>query len=190
MLSIKQLLLGISLIGTASLAYSLELGGSLDKLSVPSKGELIIDGKRISYKPWSTDSIKTGSPALIFHMAARMSSEQIIDPLRKKLDEQNYTPGSFQPITVVNLDDAMWGTAGIIGGELEKNKRAHPSAILVADESGRGLKAWQLKGNGVTVALLDSSGKIVYLKEGKLSDGDVNTIITKLNKEIARVASN
>lgn len=186
MKNIKNIVLSLSLIGASAFCAALELGGTLPSLAVPSKGELILDGDKVRHQAWSTEQIATGSPALIFHVAARMSSDSIIAPLKERLNQGNYEPGSFQSISVINLNDALWGTAGLVGSELEKNKREHPEAILVADKKGSGIDAWQLKKGTVAFILLDQNGKIRYLKEGELSADDVNTIIALLNEEIAR----
>ncbi|WP_373078255.1 YtfJ family protein [Zhongshania sp.] len=188
MLRFKKCLLGLALLGSIS-SYALEIGGTLADVSIPTKGELVLNKSKIDYKAWSTETIRRGSPALIFHLAARMSSDNIIAPLRSRLEERNFTPGSFQSISVVNINDAMWGTSGMVSGEMEKNKRAHPEATMVADDASRGLKAWQLKESSVAVILLDANGKIRYLKEGKLSSKDIDTIMSLLDKEIAQVAS-
>ncbi|MEX1669541.1 YtfJ family protein [Zhongshania guokunii] len=190
MLNLKKVLLGLTLITGACSSYAVEMGGTLPDVSIPTKGELLLNKSKVTYKNWSSSSIQRGSPALIFHMAARMSSDKIIAPLRERLEKEDFTPGSFQSISVVNIDDALWGTSGLVSSEMEKNKRAHPEAILVADDGGRGLKAWQLKKGDVAVMLLDAKGEIRYLKEGSLSSDDINTIIGLLNTEIARVASN
>ena len=75
---------------------------------------------------------------------------------------------------------------GLVTSELAKNKRAHPQAVLVADDEGRGLKAWSLEPKGVAVILLNTDGNIRLLKEGKLSEEDVNDIISALDDEIAK----
>lgn len=186
MSAIKNIVLSLSLLALPALSNALELGGNLPSLDVPSKGELLIDGKEVQHQPWSTSQITTGTPALIFHLAARMSSDSIIAPLKKRLDENNYEPDSFQSISIINLNDALWGTSGLVSSELEKNKREHPQAILVADDEGRGLDAWQLKKGTVAVILVDFNGEIRYLKQGKLNDDDINTIITLLDEEIAK----
>jgi YtfJ family uncharacterized protein len=188
MLRLKKYLLGLALLGSIN-SYGLELGGTLADVSIPSKGELVLNKSKVDYKSWSTASIQRGSPALIFHLAARMSSDNIIAPLRTRLEEQDFAPGSFQSISVVNIDDAMWGTSGMVSSEMEKNKRAHPEAVLVADDASRGRKAWQLKESSVAVILLDANGKIRYLKEGKLGRKDIDTIMALLNTEISQVAS-
>ena len=186
MLRLWKSFVAAGLLCVSAASSALELGGQLPALNVPSRGELEINGDSVRFVPWSTKQITAGTPVLIFHLAARMSSDSIIAPLRERLDNGNYDPGSFQSISVVNLDDALWGTQGLVTSELAKNKRAHPQAVLVADDEGRGLKAWSLEPKGVAVILLNADGKIRLLKEGKLSEGDVNDIVTALNNEIAK----
>lgn len=186
MLRLLKSLVAAGLLCVSAASTALELGGELPALDVPSRGELEINGDSVRFVPWSTEQITADTPALIFHMAARMSSDSIIAPLRDRLDKGDYAPGSFQSISVVNLDDALWGTQGLVTSELAKNKRAHPQAVLVADDEGRGLKAWSLEPKGVAVILLNTDGNIRLLKEGKLSEEDVNDIISALDDEIAK----
>lgn len=185
MLRLWKPLLASTLLLASSFSMALELGGKLPPLDVPSRGELVLKGDDISFTPWTSATIVTGSPALIFHMPARMSSDAAIAPLRARLEAGNYEADSFQSISVVNLDDALWGTSGLVAGELAKNKRAHPQAVLVADDASRGLAAWNLKPRSIAVILLSAEGKITYLKEGRLSEKDIDTVIEKLNAEIA-----
>ena len=186
MLRLWKSLVAAGLLCVSAASTALELGGELPALDVPSRGELEINGDSVRFVPWSTEQITADTPALIFHMAARMSSDSIIAPLRDRLDKGDYAPGSFQSISVVNLDDALWGTQGLVTSELAKNKRAHPQAVLVADDEGRGLKAWSLEPKGVAVILLNTDGNIRLLKEGKLSEDEVNDIISALDDEIAK----
>ena len=186
MLRLWKSLVAAGLLCVSAASTALELGGELPALDVPSRGELEINGDSVRFVPWSTEQITADTPALIFHMAARMSSDSIIAPLRDRLDKGDYAPGSFQSISVVNLDDALWGTQGLVTSELAKNKRAHPQAVLVADDEGRGLKAWSLEPKGVAVILLNTDGNIRLLKQGKLSEEDVNDIISALDDEIAK----
>ncbi len=185
MLRLCKSFLALALLCSSGLSAALELGGTLPTLDVPSRGELVINGDKTSFVPWSSSAIRTGSPALIFHLAARMSSDAAIAPLRTRLEAAGYAPGSFQPISVVNLNDALWGTSGLVAGELAKNKRAHPEAVMVADDAGRGLARWELKPKGVAVILINAEGKISYIKQGKLSPADIDSIINKLDAEIA-----
>lgn len=186
MLRLWKSLVTAGLLCVSAASSALEMGGQLPPLDIPSRGELKLDGDDVRFEPWSSKQMIEGRPALVFHLAARMSSDAIIAPLKERLDNGDYAPDSFQSISVVNLDDALWGTQGLVTSELAKNKRAHPQAVLVADDDGRGLKAWSLKPKSVAVILLDANGSIRLLKEGKLSADDVNDIISALNAEIAK----
>lgn len=182
----NKLIIALFISCVAPFTSALEVGDTLPALTVAGKGELHIEDDKLSFKTWESQSISRGTPALIFHLAARMSSDAIIDPLRNRLDAKTFAPNSFQSISVVNLGDAMWGTSGLVLSELAKNKRAHPEATIVADAKGRGLQSWNLAAKSVAVILVNSEGKISYLKQGRLSSEDVDFIMQKLDQEIAK----
>lgn len=186
MQAIHNLIFGALLATASTLATAIEVGGTLPPVKIPTKGELVLQGDTVHYQPWSSEQIQSGTPALLFHLAARMSSETIIDPLRKRLKAIDFAEGSFQSVSVINLGDAMWGTAGLAASEMTKNKKETPSATLVADDDNRARDAWELQAKTVAVVLLNAEGRIVYIKEGRLSDADVETIIQLLNAEIAK----
>ncbi|AKH70019.1 putative transcriptional regulator [Spongiibacter sp. IMCC21906] len=167
-------------------SLAIELGGTLPAYQVESKGELILEGEDIRYQPWSSSAITNDSPTLIFYMAARLSSEKIIAPLRDQLDAKNYADGSFQSISIVNMDEALWGTGGLVLGKLADNKRDHPRATIIADDVGSALSLWSLKKKSVAVILLNSDGVIEYLNQGSLSENEVAEIIQLLDKKIAK----
>lgn len=170
-------------------AEAMELGSSLPSAQVTHNGELILQGKSVSYQPWTSQQITVGSPALIFHMAARLSSEQIIAPLKAALEAEDYAAGSFQSVSVINLSDALWGTRGLVLSKLTDNKREHPEASLIADKEGVVRRDWQLSGEGVAVILVSAEGDIRYFQEGNISDEDVTVIMSALNAEIDRSAT-
>jgi uncharacterized protein len=182
---VRNMLSGLLLSSLAFAANALEVGSTVPALHIESKGEYVLKGDEVSYAAWDSSTIETGLPALIFHMPARMSADGIIAPLRTRLDQEAYAEGSLQSISVVNLAEAMWGTAGLVASELVKNKRAHPSATIIADNKGVGVKAWDLDPRAVVVALVDNQGKIKHIHEGPMSAADVEKIITLLNAEIA-----
>jgi YtfJ family uncharacterized protein len=189
MSSIKNIVLSLSIVGASAFSSAIEVNGTLPAFEVPSKGELVLADDKIYHQPWSTAQISKGTPALVFHVAARMSADSIIAPLKERLNQANYETDSFQSISIINLDDALWGTSGLVSSELGKNKREHPEAVLVADTEGNGLAAWQLEQGTVAFILVDYEGKIRYLKQGKLSADDINTIIAMLDEEIAKSKS-
>lgn len=184
----KKLLLPLLLIlSHTAFAAKAELGKPLPPLDVPKKGELVLEGDGITYKPWSSSSIPEGVPALVFHLPARMSADTIMKPLQTRLEQAQPAPGKHAAVSVINLDDALWGTAGIVAGELEKNKRRHPESAMVADDGSRGLSAWGLKSKTVYVMITNTEGNLIYMHDGPMDDADIEEIVTTLKAEIAKV---
>ena len=77
MLRLWKSLVAAGLLCVSAASTALELGGELPALDVPSRGELEINGDSVRFVPWSTEQITADTPALIFHMAARMSSDSV-----------------------------------------------------------------------------------------------------------------
>lgn len=167
---------------SVSQVQAFEKGAELPDVTINKKGELRIDNDRISYAPWGISEAKAGIPKIVFHIPARMSSQSIIDPMTDRLEAEDFAEDRFQAITVVNLDDALWGTAGIVASELEKNKRKHPEATIVADDGSRALKAWGLQRKATYFILLDAEDRVIHSHEGQMEQADIEQFI-KLIKE-------
>ena len=167
---------------SVSQVQAFEKGAELPDVTINKKGELRIDNDRISYAPWGISEAKAGIPKIVFHIPARMSSQSIIDPMTDRLEAEDFAEDRFQAITVVNLDDALWGTAGIVASELEKNMRKHPEATIVADDGSRALKAWGLQRKATYFILLDAEDRVIHSHEGQMEQADIEQFI-KLIKE-------
>ncbi|MBD2858530.1 hypothetical protein IB286_05860 [Spongiibacter sp. KMU-158] len=177
----------IASLGFSSLSVlALEQGQKLPELAVDNKGEFVLNGDKVDYRPWNSNQITTGRPALVFHLPPRLSTESMINPLRDRLEAENYAEGAFQSVTVINLKEAMWGTSGMILSRLSEDKTKHPSATFVIDDQNRGVKAWDVGARDVVVALVNTEGTITHLHTGELSADDVNTIMSLLNEQIAK----
>ncbi len=184
----KQLMTALALSLSATLAAAgVEIGKPLPAVAIPEKGEIILDNDKVSYAPWSTTAIPSGKPALVFHMPARMSSDSIIKPLKERLESVKPDQNKHTAVTIINLDDALWGTAGLVAGELEKNKKQHPQAMLIADDSSRGLQAWKMPKKTVTVMIVDTGGNVSYRHDGPMNEADIDEIVSKLQAQIASV---
>lgn len=181
----KVTLLLMTCLLVAPRLHGLELNSGLPALAIREPGELRLVGDDIRYTSWSTTEIKQGRSALIFYLPGRARSEAIIAPLRERLEARAFPEGSFQSISIVDLDAALWGTSGFVLSSMAKNKRKYPRASLIADRDGEASRAWSLQPSTVAVILLDASGRIEYLHEGELSEGEVGKIMELLAREIA-----
>lgn len=165
-------------------AEAIELGGSLPPLTVKSPGEIHLSGEEVSYKPWSSAQIER-KPHVVQYIAGTMKASKINEPFQDALNDSALDRNHFEVVSVVDLKQSMWGTRGIVNKELVKNKKKYMDSSIVADERGQGLEAWGLKKKGHAVIILDSNGEIKYIKDGKLSDDEIGSVLALLESLIA-----
>ena len=181
-------------------ADGIVVGEKLPSVTIKNKGQMVVEsvvvddimvlkeGTGISYETFKSDDL-TGKIRTVYYMAARAGIEDInqpfIDGLKAaKLPE--VTPdGSYKTTTILNTDDAMWGTSGIATGRLEDSQRETAYAFFVIDAEGLGLKKWGLKAKGTAIIVLDGDGKVLYFKDGKMSADEITSTVALIEKHLA-----
>lgn len=174
-----RLLLGASLLLAISAAQAnapITAGQPLPPLLIDDQGELLLQDGRRHFQPWHSDS-GLGQPQVIQYMAARMATSKLNEPLTDALQEAAFPPGQLRVTTILNLADAAWGTRAFVLGELESNKKKHPDAVLVADESGAGLTHWQLAAKNSAIAVIAPDGAIALFHEGPLDQAGIDQVL-------------
>lgn len=169
-------------------AQALSEGDPLPNLIVENKGELVLDEKgELDFVPWSSADLDTaGQVQIIQYMAARPSSEKQIRPFTDRLEAVAYAPDLHDVITIVNLDDVTFGMSGWALSELEKNKREYAETTMVADWDGKGLKLWNLEPKSSALFILGADGKILFAKDGKLNQQEIEQAIELIGAEVAK----
>ena len=181
-------------------AEGIVVGQKLPSVTIENKGQMVVesvvvddimvlkDGTGISYETFNSDDL-TGKIRTVYYMAARTGIEDINQPfidglIAAKLPE--FTPdGSYKTTTILNTDDAMWGTSGIATGRLEDSQRETAYAFFVIDAKGVGLKKWGLKEKGTAIIVLDRDGKVLYFKDGKMSADEIASTVALIEKHLA-----
>ncbi len=98
--------------------------------------------------------------------------------------EEIFEKTDFHITTVLNLDDATWGTSGFVVSEVESKKREFPEATLVLDADGDGLKAWELAKKGAALAILDKEGKVPYFTQDPMTDANLEEMMALVKAQI------
>ena len=104
--------------------------------------------------------------------------------LIKAVEAANFPQDRFQPTTIVNTDDAIFGTGYFVVGKIEKNKRRYPWAQFVIDGNGQGRVAWRLLEQSSTILVLNKAGQIQWAKDGSLTPEEVDHVIALAQKLI------
>ena len=96
-----------------------------------------------------------------------------------------YAPdGAYKTTTVLNLDDALWGTMGLGRSRLEESQRNVPHAFHVLDEKGVARAAWDLKPKSSAVIVLDRDGTVLFFKEGKLNAEEISRALGIIKEKL------
>ncbi len=177
------LVLGLLCSPALALANNLEIGQQVNSVSVESHGELLLDNENIRYEQWNSQDM-LGKVRVIQAIAGRKSSKKMNAPLMTALTDAKLPPESYQTTTIINQDDAMWGTSSFVKSSAEDSKQEFPWSSMVLDENGIVANAWQLKEDSSAIIVQDKQGKILYIKEGALTDDEIQQVLVMIRDNL------
>lgn len=198
--SISALLLLFAL--APAFAGELKVGEPLPPVDVPESGWLvpqydIVDGRMvhkpgtsITHRPFSSSEL-TGKIRTIYHLAARVGMDEInkpyIDALIAADLPQKLPDSPYKTITLLNTGDALWGTSGLAHARMESSQKEYPHAEYVIDSKGSALAAWGLQPKGSAVIIIDAEGKVIWFKDGKLTDAEITEAVDLIKSRVAEL---
>jgi len=182
--AMQRILLSILLcLALPAWSSNIQIGKPLPELSIDDRGELILLGEdKISYRAWQSAEHPQKIHVLQYLAGTRKARRQtraFTDRLEEALPK-----GSYQFTTVINLDDAIWGTGGFVIGEVKSSKRKYPDSTIVLDEEGTGLQTWQLLEKSSAIVVIDETGTVLYLKQGTMSEDEIETTVELIRQQI------
>lgn len=178
---IKTLALATALISTFASAHNLSNGQALPSVSVEKHGELTLNGDKIGYETWSSADLN-GKVRIIQAIAGRSSAKEMNAPLIEALKVADFPRDKYQTTTIINQDDAIWGTGGFVKSSAEDSKKEFSWSSIVLDKSGAVADAWRLQNESSAIVVLDTDGTVRFVKEGALNEAEITQVIDLVNK--------
>ncbi|WP_104641265.1 YtfJ family protein [Helicobacter bizzozeronii] len=172
-----------SLLLSLGMAYgsNIALNQPLASVVVQDKGELVLNGDSIQYKTWNSKNL-IGKVRIIQHIAGRKKVKAENQPLMDRIVAAHFDENKYQTTNIINVDDAIMGTGLFVRGETKKAKRQHPNSQVVMDNDGVVQKAWGLKKQESLIVVLDKTGKVRFVHEGKLSNAQIQEVMDLAKK--------
>lgn len=164
-------------------AHNLTVGQSTPSVEITSYGEILVKDNDTAYQAWSSDSM-LGKVRVVQAIAGRSSSKEMNAPLMAAITESKFPSVSYQTTTIINQDDAIWGTGSFVKSSAQDSKTDFPWSSMVLDEDGILAKAWGLQAESSAIIVQDKQGKILFVKEGSLSDSDVEQVLALITKNL------
>ncbi|QUM75351.1 YtfJ family protein [Moritella sp. 24] len=175
--------IALSLTSFVSLSHSLTLGENLPEVTIADKGFVDLVEGEFEYRQWSTAELQN-KVILIQHIAGRTAAKELNEPMIDALKESDFPFEKYNTATLVNLDEAIWGTGAIVASQLKSNKEEFPDAIFVLDEDGDLKNKWGLTEKSSAIILLDATGKLLYVKDGEMNPTEIDTVIGLIKANI------
>ncbi len=159
------------------------VGKPLSPLAIDKPGELLYDGEDFSYRDWALSTTGVGKPHILQYLAATTTARDQTQDFTDALEE-TFPAGTLHVTTVLNLDQAVWGTSGFVKRSVRSNKKKYPQSTIVLDEDGIGQATWALSPKDAAVVIMDAGGTVMYFQEGMMDDADIATTLELLKQQI------
>jgi YtfJ family uncharacterized protein len=158
------------------MAHNIEPGKSLPEASVDYHGELQLDGDKVMYRPWDLSQLP-GKVRVIQAIAGRKSAKKMNAPLMNAITAAGFPAESYQTTSIINQDDAIWGTGSFVKSSAQESKKEFPWSSIVLDKEGSVAQAWQLAEKSSAILVLDKQGQVLFVKEGALEQSEIDRVL-------------
>lgn len=110
----------IMLLAQGVQAHNFVTGKTVTPVYIQEGGELLLNSDdEIHYQKWNSTQL-AGKVRIIQYIARRKSAKKKNSLLIKAVEAANFPQDRFQPTTIVNTDDAIFGTGYFVVGKIEK----------------------------------------------------------------------
>ncbi|HET8707392.1 MAG TPA: YtfJ family protein [Pseudomonadales bacterium] len=178
-----------ALLASSSLwAANIEIGKTVPDVKIVSEGEINLDEKHekvTGYTEWGTDQLK-GKVRTIQAIAGRTSAKKLNQAFMEEITASKFDRTKYQTTTIINLDDKIPATGFVVKGKAESSKKEFWWSSMVVDEKGKAASVWGLKPESSAIIILDKQGKVVFFKEGELSQDERAQALNLIKTELAK----
>lgn len=168
--------LGSMVLSGSALAHNLKPEQSVPAVKVAEYGEIVLAGKETKFQPWASSAL-AGKVRVVHHLAGRTAAKEKNQAMIDAIKAAHFNPATYQTTTIINADDAIVGTGMFVKSSAEKGKVENPHSQVVLDDKSAVKNAWGLNAKDSAIIVLDKTGKVKFVKEGKLSDADIQSVI-------------
>ncbi|KJY82015.1 hypothetical protein TW81_15115 [Vibrio galatheae] len=177
------LALAIACSPIAAFAHNISVGQTVPDAMVSKHGEIVLNGEDATFQAWSTQNL-LGKVRVIQAIAGRSSSKAMNAPLMAAITAAKFPEQSYQTTSIINQDDAIWGTGSFVKSSAIDSKIEFPWSSMVLDKDGAVADAWQLAEESSAIIVQDKQGKVLFVKEGSLDESEIQQVLTLVTENL------
>ncbi|EHR6002294.1 YtfJ family protein [Vibrio parahaemolyticus] len=179
--SILSLLLALA--PTLAFSHNLSVGQTTPSVSIDTYGEMTLQGDDVAYQPWATQQM-LGKVRVIQAIAGRSKAKEMNAPLMSAITAAHFPEDQYQTTTVINQEDAIWGTGTFVKSSAEDSKKTFSWSSMVLDKNGVLATTWDLQQESSAIIVQNKQGEILFVKEGALTQDEVTHVIELIKQNI------
>ncbi|PNH92777.1 YtfJ family protein [Vibrio diazotrophicus] len=157
-------------------AHNIQLNNSVPNVEVETYGEILVEGKDTTFQAWNSEQMK-GKVRIIQAIAGRSAAKAMNADLMAAITAAHFPEQEYQTTTIINQDDAIWGTGSFVKSSAQDSKLEFPWSSIVLDESGNVAKSWDLQPESSTIIVQDKQGNVLFVKEGALNEQEIQQVL-------------
>ncbi|WP_260261007.1 YtfJ family protein [Vibrio intestinalis] len=170
------LALALTFASSSVFAHNIKLEQAVPNVAVTSHGEILVQDNDTVYQAWDTQAM-LGKVRVVQAIAGRSSSKEMNAPLMAAITAADFPAESYQTTTIINQDDAIWGTGSFVKSSAQDSKKEFPWSSMVLDEDGVVAKKWGLQAESSAILVQDKQGKVLFIKEGSLNESEIQQVL-------------
>lgn len=167
-------------------ASQIQLNQPVPAVSVSDKGEVVLNNEgKFSYQNWQSQQL-AGKVRTVQHIAGRSSAKELNAPLIEAIKKAQFPHDSYQTTSIINADDAIFGTGVFVSNSVEDSKKEFPYSQFIVDSDGVVKKAWDLVPESSAIIILDKKGNVLFFKDGALTEAETNNVIKLIQSTLSQ----
>ncbi len=135
------------------------------------------NGGRLDGSPWSSAEIK-GKVFTLWYVDP--DEADMNDHVSQRLSDENFPKEKLGSIAIINMAAAPWKPNFAIESALKEKQEEFPNTLYLKDFKKVLVKEWNLKDHSCDILLFDQTGKVVFSKDGKFSQKDVDNLVAAI----------
>ncbi len=165
----------LALLMTGITLFALDVGSPLPSVTLQDD-----EGGRIDGTAFNSDILRD-KVHVIFYVDP--DEKDLNNALSDALKAEVFDRSKYGSVAIINMD-ATWLPNMAIASSLEKKQKKFPDTIYVKDLKKVLVKRWEIADDDSDVIILDKSGKVIYLHEGRLDETQIESAISLIKNNI------
>ncbi len=143
----------------------------------------VIDGKdggTVKGAAWSSAMLKDKVTVLFYVDPDERDANKA---LTQALKAKHFDRSKYRSVAILNLA-ATWLPNAVLESKLQAKQKEFPDTVYVKDKNKVLIKKWGLKDDSSDILIFDKGGKLIYKKFGKLSQKEIEKVISLIEKSL------